>query len=117
MTNNVVVAASMAVREGKVAELRGLAEEMSTSAQQEPGTIAYEWHISEDGARCDIYERYADSAAFMAHVGGLEGQMGRLMALVTPTNVTVYGMPDEQARAVLSGWHPTFMTQVAGFTR
>lgn len=117
MTTHVIVAASMTVHQGKAAALRGLAEEMSKSAQHEPGTLAYEWHISEDGARCDIYERYADSTAFMAHVGGIEGQMDRLMALVTPTNVTVYGSPDEHARAVLAGWHPTFMTQMAGFAR
>jgi quinol monooxygenase YgiN len=37
----------------------------------EPGALNYEWLISEDGTSCHIYERHADSAAVMTHMGNL----------------------------------------------
>jgi quinol monooxygenase YgiN len=43
--------------------------DMVESTKAEPGALNYEWFISEDGTSCHIYERYADSAAAMVHMG------------------------------------------------
>lgn len=56
------------ILEGRENDLRRLAAEMISSTNvNEPGTLAYEWSISADGKRCHIFERYADSAALLAH--------------------------------------------------
>lgn len=37
----------------------------------EPGTLAYEWHISEDGKECHVLQLYQDSNALMTHIQGV----------------------------------------------
>jgi len=117
MTNHVGIVASLKINDGKLEDLKALAREMSEAAQAEPGTLVYEWYVSADGTRCDIHERYADNAAFLAHASGVGPFMQRLMTMVTPSATALYGKPDEKSKAMVAGFGAIPMTQVAGFSR
>lgn len=59
----------LSVNEGALDNLKSLMKEMvEATASNEPGTLAYEWFISEDGKQCHIHELYKDSAATVAHL-------------------------------------------------
>ena len=84
------------VKDGQVETFRALMEEMVESTKTEPGTLIYEWFIDGAGRSVHIYERYADSAAVLAH-GAVFGEKfaERFMASMDPTGFDIYGEPSE----------------------
>ncbi len=107
------------VQPGRSDALRSLMEEMVSSTHAtEPGTLAYEWYVSADNRRCHVYERYADSAAALAHCQIFGARfLARFFALLTPTRCTVYGAPDAAVQQALAALHPAVLGQAAGFHR
>jgi len=104
---------------GKDAGFRALMVEMVAATQaNEPGALSYEWGVSPDGRQCHIYERYADSAALMTHLGTFGQRFAaRFLEVLKPVRFVVYGSPDEAARQALAGLNPVYFDAAAGFTR
>ena len=109
----------LAIKDGQLDAFKALAQEMTEATQaDEPGTSHYEWFISEDGKAVHIYERYADSAALMVHLGNFGAKFAeRFMASVDPTRFMVYGDASAEVRAALAGLGAAHMTQFVGFAR
>lgn len=107
------------VQAGKEPALRDLMAEMvAATSANEPGTLHYEWNMSGDGQSCHLYERYADSAAAMQHIATFgEKYAERFFQVLQPTRFVIYGSPTPDVKAALAGFGPTYMTQVAGFSR
>jgi quinol monooxygenase YgiN len=117
--SNVFWVFGVAVKKGRADELRNLVREMSDASQaNEPGTLIYEWTISEDGKIAQVHERYADSDAALRHLASFnETFADRLMALVEPTGMTVYGSPGAALKKELAGAGPVYMQVIGGFAR
>ena len=108
----------LAVKPGELDNFRALMNEMVESARAESGTLSYEWFISDDEGVVHIYERYADSAAVMTHLGAFGEKFAeRFLAAVDPTRFTVFGTPSDEAREALSGFGPTYLSFFGGFAR
>lgn len=106
------------VKEGELENFRALMEEMVEHTKNEPGTQAYEWFVSDDGGAVHVYERYADSAAAMIHLGGFgERFADRFFASVDATGFDVYGNSDDSVREALGGMGANFMKPFGGFAR
>lgn len=106
------------VQPGKLADFKKLAEEMVESTRKEAGTLAYEWTLGPDGKTCHIHERYADSAAVLAHLGAFGSKFAdRFLAALRPTRFVVHGKPDAKAKEALAGFSPIYMDPLAGFHR
>lgn len=107
------------VKAGKLDQLKALIDEMVAGTKAaEPGALSYEWSLSLDGARCHIYERYADSAAVLTHLGNFgERYAARFLDALTPTRFVVYGSPSDAAKRAMAAMQPSYMDAVAGFTR
>jgi quinol monooxygenase YgiN len=107
------------VRDGQLETFRSLMEEMTKATQSdEPGTLAYEWFLSEDDTICHLYERYADAKAVMAHLGNFGSKfMARFMDCLEPTGFHVYGNPNDEARGVLDGFGAVYFRSFGGFSR
>ncbi len=106
----------ISIKSGQLDNFKAFVEEQVQSARKEPNTLAYEWFLGEDNSRCHIYERYADSAATMIHLGTfVEKFAERLMSVVDITRYTVYGAPNDEVKGVLGGFGATFMGQLNGF--
>ena len=70
MNSNVYWMLELDVQPGRENDLRVLMAEMVSATQaNESGALNYEWSTSADGKVCHIYQRYADSAAVMTHLG------------------------------------------------
>jgi quinol monooxygenase YgiN len=119
MTKNVYWMLELSVNDGKLDELEALMEEMSKATEaDEPGALAYEWWLSDDDKTLHLYERYADSAATMVHLGNFVSKFAqRFMGVVTPTGFTVYGDASDEVKGALADFGPTYMKQAAGFAR
>lgn len=108
----------LSIREGRLEEFRGLMHEMVESARAEPGTLSYEWFLSEDGSMCHIYERYADSDAVLAHLESFGSKFAeRFLACVESTALSVYGEPTDEARSALDGFGAVYLGTFGGFSR
>ena len=63
----------LSIHEGKLADFERTAQAMSAGSQNEPGTLAYSWYLSDDRTKCRLLELYADAASAAAHLTGLKG--------------------------------------------
>jgi quinol monooxygenase YgiN len=91
---------------------------VEATQKNEPGTLNYEWAISDDRQVCHVYERYRDSAAVMTHLESFGAKFAvRLMEAVTPARLVVYGTPSAQLKDGLAGLDPVYMAPLGGFRR
>ena len=118
MSNVVSWSIQLSVKEGQMENARELSEEMIVATRNEPGTLAYEWYVSDDGAICHIHEKYADSDAVLAHLGAFGANfMDRFMQIFQPTALYVYGNPNAAAKEVLDNFGAVYLPPFGGFTR
>ena len=108
----------VSIKSGQLDNFKALVEEQVQSTRNEPNTLVYEWFLGEDNSSCHIYERYADSAATMTHLGTFGEKFAeRFMGMVDFTRFTVYGAPNDEVKGVLGGFGATFIGQLNGFAR
>ncbi len=119
MTDNVYWSLEVTITPGEFDNFKALMKEMVEATQtNEPNTLNYEWTITEDSQSCHIYERYADSAATMTHLGAFGEKFAeRFMASAEPTRFVVYGAPNNEVKEALSGFAAVFMAPFGGFAR
>jgi quinol monooxygenase YgiN len=119
MNENVYWVLELAVQPGRLNDFRNLMQKMVTAARTgEPGTLNYEWNISDDGAVCHIYVRYENSAAVMRHMAAFGTKFtDRFMALVRITRMVVYGAAGADVKAALAPYGPVYLAPFGGFKR
>jgi quinol monooxygenase YgiN len=121
MTQPISWVNELAVKHGKLDTFRELMEEMVSGAKNQPGTLSYEWYISDDGSTVHVVETYADSAAVVAHHVSegfaLKNWAGRFMDCAEVTRVNAYGDPDASAREILDRLGASYHSAWGGFSR
>jgi len=117
--SNVFWTFGVAIKNGKLDALKALIREMADASKpNEPGTLIYEWTISDDKKTAAVHERYADSDAALRHLASFNANFAdRLMTLVEPTGMTVYGSPSAALKKELAGAKPVYNRVIGGFAR
>jgi quinol monooxygenase YgiN len=116
LTSEISWVLQVAPKPGKLDEFTSLMGEMVESTSNEPGAVAYEWFVSDDGSHIYFYERYADSDAALAHRGAFgENFAERFLGAVDPAGFTVYGSPSDALREGLAALGPTYLGPFGGF--
>lgn len=107
------------VLEGQLETAKELITEMvSATKADEPGALAYEWFITDDNSAIHIYERYADNAAAMVHMGNFGTKFAdRMLSMLKPTRIYCYGTPSQELRDTLSVLGPVWLGPIDGFSR
>ena len=99
MSENVFFIVELEVNPDRVDELRGVMEEMvRVTRADEPGTVNYEWFLSDDGMVCHIYERYVDAAAAVVHSRTFPPELFQRSQAFPPVRLTAYGKLTEEIR-------------------
>jgi quinol monooxygenase YgiN len=107
-----------AVKPGKLVALSALIDDMVASTQTEPGSLSYEFFVGGDGGSVHVYERFADAAAALTHLSTFGERFAqRFLATVEPIRFTVMGNTSDQLTEALSGFGPTYLRPLGGFTR
>ena len=87
--------------------LRAVMDELSSTAQaDEPGTLLYEWYLSEDGTTAWFLERYADSAAMLHHLGHFGERAEAFLAAADLGTINVLGNPSVEVREAFAAFAP-----------
>lgn len=107
------------IKDGKFENLKSLMKEMVEATEKnEPGTLAYEWTISNENEVCHIHERYVDSESAHSHLlTFIEKYAERLMKIGDATSFIVYGTPDDELKKMLDGFSAIYMPTIGGFFR
>ncbi len=113
--------AVLTIHDGALDEFRRLAAEtIETAKANEPGLLAYEWHLSPDQRTCHVDEWYADPEAALAHVRG-EAVTVKLPTLLSTCDFAalwIYSpIGSGELRAALEGYGAQFWDNWAGHTR
>jgi len=91
-----------AIKQDQLDNFQALTREMVDFTRTESGVLCYQRFASEDGKFVHGYERYADSAAALAHLRNFATLFSeRLSALVDRERFTVFGQPSRELWAVL----------------
>lgn len=109
----------LTIKEGREADFRALAAEMAAATEtNEPGTLDYEWYVTDDARSLHLFERYANADAAMLHTRTFgERYMARFFDVLTPVRMTLYGAVDERVRSAMAELAPQVITRAAGFSR
>jgi quinol monooxygenase YgiN len=103
---------------GKLEEFQSVMREQIASAEQETGTLDYEWYFNADDTVCHTYERYRDSDAIVTHASTFGEKFAeRVLLTCRPTGLDVYGAPNAAARTLLDAYNPTYYPKREGFHR
>ena len=103
------------LKAGKADDFRTLVQEQLESTASEPGTVLYECFINDADTEAQMYERYADSAAALAHLATFyERFMERMMQCANPMGFDVYGEPDQAVKDALSPANPRYFQTLGG---
>lgn len=107
------------IQPGRDKDFRALMAEMVAATQaNEPGALNYEWSTSADGRLCHIFERYADSAAVMTHMGTFGQKFaGRFFEILKPVRLVVYGSPNAAVKEAFAASKPVYFQVAGGFSR
>ena len=109
---------TLELKPGQLAGFKEMVAEIVPLAEQEPGTLAYQWALNHDETIAHIYERYADSDAFVSHVEQTFSHFAeRFLSMVSVQSLLVYGEPDAACRKALDSFDATYMTLFNGFSR
>jgi quinol monooxygenase YgiN len=100
----ITIFARMSVEPDSVAEIEALAQRACQAVADQPGTLVYDWHYSDEYGTLIVLETYTDSAAHIAHMQaeGHEEMMGSLMALIGSIEFYVLGEPTAEHAETLS---------------
>ena len=112
----ITIFARMGVKPENVEKLTAPAAEACKVAADEPGTLTYHWHYSEEHGSLVLLETYADSSAHLSHMqaDGHSELMGSLMALIDSLEFFVLGEPTAQhAEALASVPGAQFYSELA----
>jgi len=106
----------LAVKPSQLDNFEALTGEMVEATRRERGVLAYQRFVSADCKLVLLYERYADSAAALAHLRKFEKHFARRFSeMVDRTRFTVLGNPSDELSALLDGYGATYLKPFADF--
>lgn len=105
------------VKDGKIEAFKSVMADMVAATKSEDGTLVYEWFLDEANMTCHISERFENSDAVLAHLGGFGAFAERLMDAIDITGLTVYGNPDASVRDAIKDLNPVYFPLADGFAR
>jgi quinol monooxygenase YgiN len=106
------------INPGGLEEFTRLARQGAAGAEaNEPGTLGYEFFLSEDGTECYLNEYYRDDEAFLEHFQRVQPILQDSMKVSTLAEVVVLGDPGAEARELLAHLGAKYYTDCIGFCR
>jgi quinol monooxygenase YgiN len=100
---SLVVICECSVRPGGEAEFLRLARALVSATETEPGTLRYQWFVTQEPGHYSIIEEYVDADAAEAHNNHVEPLLREMFAVVDLVSVAFYGELNQYLRDWISG--------------
>lgn len=106
------------INEGKTDAVRTALQSLAADVRKnEPGVVDYRTFI--DGDKILFVDTYADSGAFMNHMGreSVQESLNTVLGMMELTTVHVLGDVSDDVRAAMADFNPRFAEPFTGFVR
>ena len=118
MSDRISYVFSVHINGGQLDAFREVADQMIENvAENEPGTLIYEWYLSDDNTACHVLESFTDSGAMLAHFAGAAELGPRLLNTCKITGMMVFGEPSPEGAQALEQFGAVVHRRIAGITR
>ena len=96
----------LTIHERKFDAFETVAQEMIAGSREEPGTLAYEWYLSDDRQSCRLVESYKNADAVLTRFTGpvVQVMVPKLLEVASLTGFEVHGNPGAKATEMLKGF-------------
>jgi quinol monooxygenase YgiN len=91
------------VRTGSETEFLRLARALASAAATEPGTLRYEWFVTQTPGHYSILEEYVDADAAQAHNAHVEPLLREIFTVVELVSASFYGELNQYLRDWITG--------------
>jgi len=110
---------NMTVSPEQMDAFKSLALSMTEGTKSEPGTLGYEWFVSDDSKRFRLVETYEDAAAIEAHFMGsvVQQLVPKLAEVCTVDGIEVYGDPGPVVTGMVAASSSTIFKYWTGIGR
>jgi quinol monooxygenase YgiN len=110
---------TFSIPHGQMDKFKQVVAPLVADTKKEPGALEYEYTASDDQGTVDIIERYRNSEAVVSHVTQTFGPKYSkpFLEIAKLERFVVYGTPNAEAKKVLEGFKPVYLTPFDGFTR
>ena len=85
------------------AELVRLARALASAAADEPGTLRYQWYVTQRPGHYTILEEYVDADAAETHNGNVEALLVQFFSVAELVAVSFYGELNQYLRDWICG--------------
>jgi len=103
MSKPIVFISHFKVKEGKLDKLKQLSQEVTEHIKADkPGTLTFLQYTNKEGTELSIIHIFPDAEAFDKHNEGVGERAGKAFEFVVPTRREIYGLPSDQAMALLT---------------
>jgi len=107
-----------AIEPDRVGEFKSKAATFIASVREnEPETLIYNWHYTEDGTRCVLHEGFSSSETLLTHLDNIGPTLPDLLAIAPITRFEVLGLASDEVHTALDGLGVVYLPHVAGFER
>ena len=108
----------MTIEAGKVDEFKEKARAYTEAVQAgEPGTLEYQWWLSEDDSRGLLKETFDSSESILTHFGNVGPSLPELLAIAPFTRFEIFGEVTDAAREALDPLGAKYFSHLVGFER
>jgi quinol monooxygenase YgiN len=88
---------------GDETEFLRLARALATAAATEPGTLRYQWYVTQKPGHYAILEEYVDADAAQAHNAHVEPLLREIFGVVELVSASFYGELNQYIRDWITG--------------
>ena len=104
------------LNDGQRDAFEAVMNEIVTATKDEPGTLNYQYYLSDEGDIL-VYERFRDLPAAHRHIDNWEQFAGRWIAAATPTRMVHLGELPASLRERHAALAPLWLKPLGGFAR
>ena len=103
MSAPIVFISHFKVKKGKLDEFKQLSQKATEHIKADkPGTFTFLQYTNDEGTELSIIHIFPDAEAFDKHNEGVGERAGKAFEYIVPTRREIYGLPSDQAMAILT---------------
>ena len=104
------------IKDGQRDTFEAVMKEIVEETKKEPGTLNYQYYVSDDG-QVLVYERFKDAEAAHIHVSNWDNFAERWVAAAVPTRMVHLGNLPADLRERHAALAPAWLKPFGGFAR
>jgi quinol monooxygenase YgiN len=106
-----------AIKPGRLDAFKKASKDLRTVTNEEPGTLRYDWHVSDDGRQGVNIEIFEDADAFVVHERHVRDLVPALGETATVERFHVIGDVNDELRSQLADVATGYFTGIGGIDR